>query len=130
MAPRDVNKRNEFQLWKKQADADSKIKVDVRKLLHVRDYVRISLSKQLFAKGYDTQWTDEVFTIANVNKRPGSPVTYRLRDYEGELIQGAFYQQEVQRVSKPTVFRIERVLRTLKEANGQTSLASRRVVQL
>ena len=120
MAPRDVNKRNEFQLWKKQADADDKIKVDVRKLLHVGDYVRISLSKQLFAKGYDTQWTDEVFTIANVNKRQGSPVTYRLRDYEGEVIEGAFYREEVQRVSKPIVFRVERVLRNKKDG-GQTS---------
>ena len=71
------------------------------KLLHVGDYVRISLSKQLFTKGYDTQWTDEVFTIANVIERPGSPVTYRLRDYEGEQIEGVFYQEEVQRVSKP-----------------------------
>ena len=122
MAPRDVNKRNEFQLWKKQADADSKIKVDVRKLLHVGDYVRISLSKQLFTKGYDIQWTDEVFTITSVNTRPGSPVTYSLRDYEGEAIEGVFYQQEVQRVSKPTVFRVERVLRTRRDAaSGQIS---------
>ena len=103
MAPRDVNKRNEFQIWKKQADADSKIKVDVRKLLHVGDYVRISLSKQLFTKGYDAQRTDEVFTIASANRRPGSLVTYSLRDYEGKAIEGMFYQQEVQRVSKPTV---------------------------
>ena len=68
----------------------------------------------------DTQWTGEVFTIANVIKRPGSPVTYRLRDYEGEEIEGVFYH-EVQRVNKPKVYRVEQVLRTRKEANGQIS---------
>ena len=51
MAPRDVNKRNEFQLWNKQADADSKIKLQGHKLLHVGDYVRVSRTKQIFAKG-------------------------------------------------------------------------------
>ena len=38
------------------------------------------------------------------------PVTYRITDYNGEEIQGSFYDQELQKNSHD-VFRIEKILR-------------------
>ena len=38
------------------------------------------------------------------------PVTYKITDYNGEEIQGSFYEQELQKTSQGT-FRIEKVLK-------------------
>ena len=38
------------------------------------------------------------------------PVTYKITDYNGEEIQGSFYEQELQRTAQGT-FRIEKVLK-------------------
>ena len=38
------------------------------------------------------------------------PVTYKITDYNGEEIQGSFYEQELQKTSQD-VFRIEKILR-------------------
>ena len=38
------------------------------------------------------------------------PVTYKITDYNGEEIQGSFYEQELQKTSQDT-FRIEKVLK-------------------
>ena len=38
------------------------------------------------------------------------PVTYKITDYNGEEIQGSFYEQELQKTSHGT-FRIEKVLK-------------------
>ena len=38
------------------------------------------------------------------------PVTYQITDYNGEEIQGSFYEQELQKISQK-IFRIEKVLK-------------------
>ena len=38
------------------------------------------------------------------------PVTYKITDYNGEEIQGSFYEQELQKTMQDT-FRIEKVLK-------------------
>ena len=38
------------------------------------------------------------------------PVTYKITDYNGEEIQGSFYEQELQKTSQD-VFRIQKILR-------------------
>ena len=45
------------------------------------------------------------------------PPVYKLRDVAGELLEGTFYSQELQRVSKPmdTYFKIEKVLDEKRE---------------
>ena len=37
------------------------------------------------------------------------PVTYKITDYNGEVIQGSFYEEELQKTSQD-VFRIEKIL--------------------
>ena len=62
----------------------------------------------MFDKGYTQRWTEEVFNISTIQLT--IPVTYKITDYNGEEIQGSFYEQELQKTSEDT-FRIEKILR-------------------
>ncbi|XP_011269800.2 uncharacterized protein LOC105259516 [Camponotus floridanus] len=73
------------------------------------DLVRLSKYKTLFEKAYTPNWTAEIFRVAEVRRT--SPVTYLLTDSRGEPIAGGFYEHELQRVSDPDVYLVERVLR-------------------
>jgi hypothetical protein len=64
------------------------------------DYVRISVERDVFRKGYKQRWTSEVFRV--VKQSPRDPVVYKLEDLDGEPIIGSFYEPELQRVSEPT----------------------------
>ena len=62
----------------------------------------------MFDKGYTQRWTEEVFKISKIQLK--IPVTYKITDYNGEEIQGSFYEQELQKTSQDT-FRIAKVLK-------------------
>ena len=51
-------------------------------------------------------WTEEVFKISKIQLT--IPVTYKINDYNGEEMQGSFYEQELQKTAQDT-FRIEHV---------------------
>jgi len=74
----------------------------------VGDKVRIPVKKGHFEKGYTPRWTEEVFTVSDVQQT--CPVTYKLTDLADEEIQGSFYEQELQKTSQE-VFRIDKVIR-------------------
>ena len=61
IAPRDVNRDNEMELWEKQQSKGPQ-QVGARKDVHPRfrvdDNVRTSYKKQVFDKGYLPTWTD------------------------------------------------------------------------
>jgi len=67
-----------------------------------------SRKKGLFEKGFTPNWTEEVFTFPKIQRN--SPVTYKITDYNGEEIQGTFYEQELQKTSQE-VFRIEKIVK-------------------
>ena len=67
--------------------------------LHVSDRVRIRKYKGKFEKGYAANWSEEIFTIHEVH--PSDPPVYRLRDDLGEVLEGTFYEMELQKVSVP-----------------------------
>ena len=62
----------------------------------------------MFEKGYTQRWTEEVFRISKIQLT--IPVRYKITDYNGEEIQGSFYEQELQKTSQKT-FRIEKILK-------------------
>ena len=70
--------------------------------------VRVTKNTNLFDKGYTQQWTEEVFKISKIQLT--IPVKFKITDYNGEEIQGSFYEQELQKKSQGT-FRIEKVLK-------------------
>jgi len=80
----------------------------------IGDAVRISRTKLLFERGFHPNWTEEVFTVAEVKNT--TPVTYKLKDSLGEILDGSFYNEELQKTSQK-IYRIEKVLRK-KKING------------
>ena len=74
----------------------------------VGDNIRISKHKNIFAKGYTPNWSEEVF-ITNKIKN-AVPWTYAISDLNGEEITGSFYEKELQKTSQKE-FRIEKVLK-------------------
>lgn len=72
------------------------------------DKVRIMKKKQFFEKGYTPNWTEEMFTIKQVLYT--DPPTYKIIDYNGEEIEGSFYEEELQK-TRQEIFRIEKVLK-------------------
>ena len=64
--------------------ADSKFKVG--------DQVRISKYKNIFAKGYTPNLSEEVFLISKIKNTV--PWTYVINDLNGEQITGSFYEKE------------------------------------
>ena len=59
----------------------------------IGDRVRIYKYKKLFTKGYETNWTKEIFVISEIKNT--SPITYKIKDLNGEDITGSFYKQEL-----------------------------------
>ena len=70
--------------------------------------VKITKKKSIFEKEYTPRWTEEVFTVSEV--RYTDPITYKLKDFNGEEIKGSFYEQELQKTTQE-MFRIEKVIR-------------------
>ena len=60
------------------------------------DRVRISKCDLLFRKDYKPQFTREGFEIVAIATR--KPPTYTIKDEQGEIIQGKFYQKELIKV--------------------------------
>ena len=59
----------------------------------VGDIARISKYKNIFAKGYTQNWSEEVFVIEKV--KDTVPWTYIIRDLKGEEIVRPFYEKEL-----------------------------------
>ena len=74
----------------------------------IRDSIRITKKKKTFDKGYTQRWMEEVFKISKIQL--SIPVTYKITDYNGEEIQGSFYEQELQK-TKQDIFRIEKIIK-------------------
>ena len=64
----------------------------------VGDHVRISKYKNIFAKGYTPNWSEEVFVIKKF--RNTVPQTYVINDLNSEEITGIFYEKELQKKTK------------------------------
>ena len=82
--PFDVKDNTYINIDKKVNDKDPKFKVG--------DPVRISKSKNIFAKGYTPNWSEEVFIIKRIKNTV--PWAYVINDLNGEEIIGTFYEKE------------------------------------
>ena len=100
MRPIDVNNNTYINIAKEINDKDRKFKVG--------DHVRISKYKNIFAKGYTPNWSEEVFVIKEIKNTVA--YTYITIDLSGEQIIGTFYEKELQKVNQKE-FRIEEVIK-------------------
>ena len=72
------------------------------------DYVRITKYKGIFRKGYEPNWSTEIFQVDHVH--PTEPVTYTLRD-NTSIMSGGFYEHELQKVKYKDVYLVEKVVK-------------------
>ena len=90
MKPIEVKDNTYIDSSKEVNDKDPKFKVG--------DYVRISKYKNIFAKGYMPNWSEEVFIISKIKNTV--PWTYVINDLNGEEIIGTFYEKELKQINK------------------------------
>lgn len=107
LKPSEVDKQNEKILL--QTVYMHKKELSLKHKYNVGDSVRISKYKSLFEKGYEPQWTTEIFSIFKIQYT--QPITYLLKDYEENKIKGAFYELELQKVKYPDIYLIEKILK-------------------
>ena len=85
MKPTDVKDNTYIDFGKEVNDNDPKFKVG--------DHVRISKYKNIFAKGYTPNWSEEVFVIKEIKNT--APWRYVINDLNGGEIIGTFYENEL-----------------------------------
>ena len=100
MKPIDVKWNIHINYSKEGNDKNPKFKIG--------DNVRISKYKNIFAKGYPTNWSEEVFVIKKVKNTVSW--TYIISDIKEEEIVGAFYEKELQKINQKE-FRVEKVIK-------------------
>ena len=100
MKPVDVMDNTYIDFKKEINNKDPKFKVG--------DHVRISKYKNIFAKGYMLNWSEEIFLIKKITSTV--PWTHVINDLNGEEIIGTFYEKELQGTNQQK-FRIERVIK-------------------
>ena len=83
MKPIDVKDNTYINTDKEVDNKDPKFQVG--------DHVRISKYKNIFAKGYTPNWSEEVFVIKKVKNTV--PWTYVINEFNGEEIIGTFYEK-------------------------------------
>jgi hypothetical protein len=116
MAPNEVTEGNEGEvlgnLYRDTWKEDRIDKKHNRKDKFAKDdRVRMSDLKGPFTKGYWGNWSNEVLLVSKVKGRV--PYTmYKLKDWKGEELKGAFYEKEVQGVKKEIdgFWKVEKVL--------------------
>ena len=100
MKPIDVKDNTYVDFGKEVNDNYSKFKVG--------DHVRISKYKNIFAKGYTPNWSEEVFVIKEIKNTV--PWTNTINDLNSEEVIGTFYENELQKTNQQE-FRIEKVMK-------------------
>lgn len=115
MKPIEVNAENEQELLNtvyKYKRVYSKHRMAKFK---VGDHVRISNKRAVFDKGYTPNWSTAIFIVRKVQYNT-DPITYLLKSYDNQEIEGSMYTEELQHVKNPNEYLIEKVLR---RRNGQ-----------
>ena len=100
MKPVDVKDNTYIDFKKEINNKDPKFKVG--------DHVRISKYKNIFAKGYMPNWSEEIFVISKIKNTV--PWTYVINDLNGKEIISTFYEKELQGMGQ-NEFRIEKIIK-------------------
>ena len=95
----------------KQSDQITRTQKSKPPKFQVGDFVRVPDKRNLYSKGYTTNWNRELFKIHSINTT--TPVTYTLEDENKEIIEGKYYEQELLR----SVFNFESNSKTLESMN-------------
>ena len=100
MKPIDVENDSFAEYNEESNEKDPKFKVG--------DRARVSRYKDIFAKDYTPNWSEETFVVKKIKNTV--PWTYVISDLNGEEIVGNFYRKELQKTNQKK-FRIDKVIK-------------------
>jgi hypothetical protein len=123
-APVSVTAENETSVWRTLYGGKQNRSPPTHRL-KPGDSVRISKTKRTFEKGYQANWTGEIFTVRSALTRQTQPV-YRVEDDAGEVLAGTFYEPELQKVTADFKSRLWEVEKTI----GEKTVRGRRMVRV
>ena len=107
MKPIEV--KNYLNFWEEHHTVKSPSE---KRSIKINDFVRISrITQSPFKKNFDQNWSEEVFRVVKIDLTD-TPTMYSIEDLRGEKIDGKFYKEELQRISMPDIFRIERIIKS------------------
>ena len=129
-SPQSVKPTDSVELWKRQydtiplSDSNKRRGFVVGKFKYkVGDLVRVSFLRRPFQREYDERWSRELFVVNQRFMSDNIP-QYRLKDYDGEVVSGTFYQNQMRKAYEQNVYLVEKVLRT-RTKRGQKQLLVR-----
>jgi hypothetical protein len=119
-APVDVDGESAMIIREKML-RDIELERDQKPVFKIGDRVRVAKRKKTFEKGYETNFTEQIFEITGVFKKNKKNV-YTVEEVGGEPIVGTFYESELTKVDTTSraFHRISRILRQRKLKNGTT----------
>ena len=108
MKPIEVNKNNEKYIKENIYTYNKTSKTSKFK---IGDFVRISLKRRdVFDKpSSNIKWTEELFKIYSINR--SNVVSYKIKDLNDNIIDGIFYERELQKTKNTGVYIIENFIR-------------------
>jgi hypothetical protein len=112
--PNLVNEKNEDEIWNnlygyKKNEGSNQVLTNLK--FKLGDLVRIPRYKSIFEKGYEKNWTEEIFKVKRII--PIIPPQYIVEDLEQEEIKGRFNEAELQKVYKLNDdYEVEYVIKT------------------
>ena len=113
MKPADVTQENAMLVWERLYGKDKRNQSTLKRRIQKGDRVRISKVKGQFEKGYLPNWSREEFIVKDVNTK-FLPTMVSLKDYNNEDIEGGFYADEIQKITRDKdddVYAVEKVIR-------------------
>lgn len=91
--PNAVNKKNKQEVFNNLFSLEQLAPQRIK--FKIGDRVRITQHKAAFTNKFSNNWTREIFVVSNVKLT--HPVTYKIKDSNGEEIIGSFYNEELQK---------------------------------
>ena len=113
MKPIEVDKNNEKYIKEIIYTYDKTDKIPKFK---INDLIRISLKRRdIFDKpSGNIKWSEELFKIHSINK--SNVITYKIKDLNDNIIEGIFYEKELQKTKNTSeVYIIEKIIRKKKK---------------
>ena len=111
MKPIEVNKENEPQFWINLYEIKLKYPqtASQRSWFSAGDLKCISIEPGPFKKNQFEDWREELFVVEHAVGN--NPTVYKLQDQSVVDIKGTFYSKEIQKVTEPESYRIEKLIR-------------------
>ncbi len=112
--PAMVSKKNEQEIHRRMYSSHFKFE---KPTFEEGDRVRITRKNSTFSDKYERKWTTEIFIIRKIHYT--EPITYSIKDLDGEEINGKFYKQELQKTKFSLVEKLANGLEWARKMIGK-----------